>query len=489
MADGAAAEDVMPALELQSNEPVIEKFTIFPSSQYQRRYMLDGDEHISWDCKVQDGYDVVLSTRVVREEPTKFEREVTERERCSEFTGYLDLVKDHAACVEGSSGQRSMLVLDFDNGYSFFTKKDIVLQLLKKKASPQRATPTASAVTPGSVKSASEASATDGTSSGSNAQPILELPEGDAPVETLVLGAAASYKRRYWLEGFERISWEIQVLDGYDLCFTSRLVAAGMQSGPERSKEVTERERASSFSGFIDVGMEHAGMLQELGGAAKDSSKRSGAVLVLDFDNTYSFFTKKNVQVKLTKLPGCEPKPRILKEALAACKASKEWERSLRLLRRMPHLRIEPDLEMYNTALQVQRAAGQWQSALQLLQDIRKAGLAPNADSWSIATSACEESGQAQHALMLLDEISRGEEEAAAAELDAAEREEQDVAWMRRILKEAISRCPPRARQLKTELTSAQKSLEKYAQVRAQETRAKAQEAVAWQFTPPLSQI
>uniref|UniRef100_A0A7S2FH84 Uncharacterized protein n=1 Tax=Alexandrium andersonii TaxID=327968 RepID=A0A7S2FH84_9DINO len=283
------------------------------------------------------------------------------------------------------------------------------------------------------------------------AQPVLRplvLSDGERPVECFQLFAGATSARRYLLEGYERVSWECRVLDDYDVIFSSRFCCSGLQSDTERSREITERERAGEFSGYLDLSKEHVEWMGDVGSGT--------AVLSLEFDNTYSFFTSKRVELRLTKLCGAPPKLRCYNAAIVACEGAKQWERALQLLTRMRDVRVAPDVSSYNTAMSVCRSARRWQDALGLLDGMLQDRLAPDAASYNTAIGACEDEGLVGHALRLMDDMPNADEAGPRPE------EHEDLEWLRRMLAEAVERCPSAAQRLRSQLVVAQGSLDAY---------------------------
>mmetsp|Transcript_17194 Transcript_17194/g.54263 ORF Transcript_17194/g.54263 Transcript_17194/m.54263 type:complete len:313 (+) Transcript_17194:43-981(+) len=308
-------------------------------------------------------------------------------------------------------------------------------------------------------------------------QPAV-LAEGEQPAQSFQVFAGASCTRRFALDGYERISWRCRVLEDYDIIFSSRLACASLQCGAPRGLEVTERERAGEFEGYLDLGKDHKHWLVELGAAPSSTAGAGqrgggagggGPVLELEFDNSYSFFTAKTVELQLWKLAGAPPRVRSYGAAIAACEASRQWERALQLLARMRDVGLAPDVAVYNAALGVCRASRKWQGALELLDDMRRAGVQPDRASYNAAISACENEGLVDRALRLMDEMPTEAEEAEAAEARpngaAGEEERQDLEWLRQTLAEALERCPVAARELRGHLAAAQGSLEAYSRL------------------------
>lgn len=314
----------------------------------------------------------------------------------------------------------------------------------------------------------------------------VSLVEGDAPLETLTVAAASVWQRAYLLEGGERVSWELRVLEDYDAIFSSRVSCSGLQQGADRSREVTERERGGEFQGFLDLGKEHSDWLQALGAApgGSPSAAASGgaaAVLVLELDNYYSYFTGKKVELRISKRRSAAMKAKTFQEVLEACEPNTRWEHALRLLGRMREVNVKPDLKTYNAAMSVCRDSRQWEATLQLLEEMRAAGTEPDAASYDIAISACERGGQADLALKLLDGLDAvltggggggrapagGAAGAPGARRLADDGGGDDVAFLRTALREAVGRCPAEAKAVLGHLLAAQDSLEQFAKASA----------------------
>ena len=99
-------------------------------------------------CTVQDGYTVDFVVKLSSRRPQEVRcvdrplrlvgvdkcRMVQDRERGAVFQGYLDLVGDHAECVkQDDSGPVATLHFEVDNGFSFFTAKEVMLQVSKQR--------------------------------------------------------------------------------------------------------------------------------------------------------------------------------------------------------------------------------------------------------------------------------------------------------------------------------------------------------------------
>lgn len=297
------------------------------------------------------------------------------------------------------------------------------------------------------------------------------LEDGDQQAEEMEVKAGELRTRRFLLDGSERINWDCSMLAGDDIVLTTRISCPGLQRGVNRCRDVTERERFSSFSGFVDFSKEHAGWLQQLGYSPKDgsgspshraSSSSSRPVFELEFDNRYSWFAAKTVQLRVSKVSALPPRPTSFEAALAACEPGSRWEYALQLLGRMrKQAHITPDAQMFNVALNACKDSGKWEAVLQLIGDMRQGGVRPDAKSFEIAISACESAGQAEHALRLMDEL---DAVVTGSRVDRSLSCDDDVAFLEAALREAVSRCPAGAQKLLGHLLAAQESLEHFAQ-------------------------
>eukprot|EP00929_Paragymnodinium_shiwhaense_P091258 TRINITY_DN51282_c0_g1_i2.p1 TRINITY_DN51282_c0_g1~~TRINITY_DN51282_c0_g1_i2.p1 ORF type:complete len:354 (-),score=73.14 TRINITY_DN51282_c0_g1_i2:55-1116(-) len=318
----------------------------------------------------------------------------------------------------------------------------------------------------------------------------VALVEGTSTV-TFKVFASSTYKRRYKLDGCERISWDCRILDDLDVVMSTNLACDGLQTGTERSREVVERERSAEFTGFLDLGAEHKGWLSDLGAASADGAA-SHACLSFDFDNSYSWFTPKTVQLTLKKVgpsltsrahsAGEAPQASLdlrqrFAQALEDCRAEGQWELSLRLLGRMRQASVPPDVSQVNTAMDVCGRSGHWAHALGLLQRLRAEGPSPTPASFNIVISACESSGNGEMALHLMDDM---EEEKRRLEgtgwsprVDRSNSEGgstpgaedaviADLKRLRGLLQDVIPRCPGDAPDLLGSLATSLGSLERY---------------------------
>eukprot|EP00929_Paragymnodinium_shiwhaense_P006683 TRINITY_DN11062_c0_g1_i1.p1 TRINITY_DN11062_c0_g1~~TRINITY_DN11062_c0_g1_i1.p1 ORF type:complete len:257 (-),score=43.00 TRINITY_DN11062_c0_g1_i1:1263-2033(-) len=167
----------------------------------------------------------------------------------------------------------------------------------------------------GSLASASASSASAAASKAIEEQPAeslpMELEAGAARTETIHLAAGEKTARRYILDGCERLTWECFVADGYTVDVGAKVSVPRGRSEVSLSgrrlnlvdtcsRVVSERERHSKFHGCLDLGGEHAGCLPAPG-ERKDGEAHAGAVLTLNIDNSFSFFTSKDVWLRVTK--------------------------------------------------------------------------------------------------------------------------------------------------------------------------------------------
>mmetsp|Transcript_91175 Transcript_91175/g.292695 ORF Transcript_91175/g.292695 Transcript_91175/m.292695 type:complete len:342 (-) Transcript_91175:130-1155(-) len=301
----------------------------------------------------------------------------------------------------------------------------------------------------------------------------IRLAEGKSPTEVLTILPASVWKRRYLLDGCERIEWDLKVLDSHDIVFTSKVSCPGLQQGVDRSEEITERERSEEFAGFVDLGKDHDGMLKSLGVAStvipspsSSSSSVCKAVLELELDNYYSYFTPKRVELCISKSSGVPSRAKSFDELVAACEPNSRWEHALRLFGKMRDANVVSDVQMYNKALAVLRDAARWEECLLILAEMRSTGVEPDPTSYDIATTACENAGRADMALKLLDSLdvallgglARVDRFGAGEDAD-----DDDVVFLRSALREAVIRCPPKANDVMGHLLAAQESLEHFA--------------------------
>ena len=123
-----------------------------------RQVLLRKGEHISWVCTVQSSLTVDFMVKLSSRRPQEVRcvdrplrllgvdkcRMVKDRERGSVFQGYLDLFGEHADCVKQSDTCEPVATLYFemDNSFSFFTAKDIVLQVSKQTLRATQTHPT-----------------------------------------------------------------------------------------------------------------------------------------------------------------------------------------------------------------------------------------------------------------------------------------------------------------------------------------------------------
>lgn len=141
---------------------------------------------------------------------------------------------------------------------------------------------------------------------GSDTLPPVELEVGDI-TEELHLPAGRDSMRRYFLQGEDCISWTCEVAHGYTVDFIAKVsvhrgrseVSLGGRRlnlvGVDSTRVVMEPTRGTSVSGCLDLAGEHKGCLGAL------DAPGSAAVLTLVVDNTFSYFTGKDVRLLVTK--------------------------------------------------------------------------------------------------------------------------------------------------------------------------------------------
>ena len=136
------------AIDVPAGELVRDNFQLEAGAKITRQVVLRAGEYVSWVCSVQDAYTVDFVVKLSSRRPQEVRcvdrplrlvgvdkcRVVQERERGTVFQGYLDLVSEHAECVKQSdvSGPVATLHLEVDNGFSFFTAKEVMLQVSKQ---------------------------------------------------------------------------------------------------------------------------------------------------------------------------------------------------------------------------------------------------------------------------------------------------------------------------------------------------------------------
>lgn len=145
---------------------------------------------------------------------------------------------------------------------------------------------------------------------GNDAPPPVELEAGDEAVESLKLQAGHRSVKRFPLGPTDRITWDCTVASGHTIDFCAKVSVHGGRSavrcegkrvqlvGVDSSRMVSERERANEFHGVLDLNGEHAGCVP----CIKPSGEMEGnAVLVLEMDNSFSYFTSKDVTLRVSK--------------------------------------------------------------------------------------------------------------------------------------------------------------------------------------------
>lgn len=168
----------------------------------------------------------------------------------------------------------------------------------------------------------------DGSAYGNDALPPVELGVGETR-EEFSIKARAKLSRRYILQGNECLTWVCSVFDGYTIDLSAKVsVQRGSSKvmlggrplnlvGVDSSRVVSEKERGGSPSGYLDLGGEHKGCV-DLDGP--DGS----AVLTIEMDNSFSYFTGKSLRLRITKtLQGQDLKPQARSFASLAPVAAK----------------------------------------------------------------------------------------------------------------------------------------------------------------------
>eukprot|EP00931_Biecheleriopsis_adriatica_P089210 TRINITY_DN63379_c0_g1_i1.p1 TRINITY_DN63379_c0_g1~~TRINITY_DN63379_c0_g1_i1.p1 ORF type:complete len:341 (+),score=72.65 TRINITY_DN63379_c0_g1_i1:99-1121(+) len=137
-----------PPVELEAGEVFREIIKLDAGAKSAQQYVLQSDEYVSWECVVSDGYTVDFSVKVCAKRATSEvqcvgrplkligvnnSRVVSEVRRGASFHGYLDLAGEHAECC--SSNAATVLVVEIDNGFSYFRQKEVVLRVSKRGSS------------------------------------------------------------------------------------------------------------------------------------------------------------------------------------------------------------------------------------------------------------------------------------------------------------------------------------------------------------------
>lgn len=150
--DGEAwGRDAPPPVHIEVGETE-EHLHLDAGEKTERRYVLSGDEHLTWTCTVSNGYtidfavkaaaskhrsEVIVAGRRLGLVGVDSTRVVQERERRAVHQGFLDLAGEHKGCIGlpavRPGGAAAILVLEVDNSFSFFRGKDITLQITKRE--------------------------------------------------------------------------------------------------------------------------------------------------------------------------------------------------------------------------------------------------------------------------------------------------------------------------------------------------------------------
>merc|ERR1712216_513861 len=142
--------------------------------------------------------------------------------------------------------------------------------------------------------------------------------------------------------------------------------------GVNRSRVVAEPERLTQCKGFIDLGAEHLGCLGDLGAQPRSCTFSTTAglddgspVLSLEFNNGFSYFTPKTVELHITKVGGVAPDLKSYSAAIATCEAKGQWQRAFRLLSRMHDVSVAPDVGCYHGVMGACKTGNKWESAVE----------------------------------------------------------------------------------------------------------------------------
>ncbi|CAE8691792.1 unnamed protein product [Polarella glacialis] len=300
-----------------------------------------------------------------------------------------------------------------------------------------------------------------------------ELAEGEGPTEKIEILAAARFARKLLLDGHERITWNIQVLDGYDIFFSAKVIQdqrseilceghrVGLR-GVDRSRVVAERTRGTHFSGQLDLSLEHAGCLGDAAGGGRP-------YLQLEFDNYFSYFTPKTITLQQSKSASAAPDVESYNSAIASCEGQKQWERALSLMDRMLGVGISPNASSFAATIGACKSAGQWAMALEQLGSMRHAGVLPDTACYTAAIDTCEACGHGELAIRLMHELGQVASDESLPDDYLSEQallqmpRRTDLEELELLLAESLEKCPPDATELFHHLRSAKRSLATYA--------------------------
>eukprot|EP00927_Polykrikos_kofoidii_P057791 TRINITY_DN51980_c0_g1_i1.p1 TRINITY_DN51980_c0_g1~~TRINITY_DN51980_c0_g1_i1.p1 ORF type:complete len:346 (-),score=52.92 TRINITY_DN51980_c0_g1_i1:42-1079(-) len=308
------------------------------------------------------------------------------------------------------------------------------------------------------------------------------LPAEELHVQKIQVKPAECVDRRYILDGYECVSWHGRVLDGYNIDFSVKVFTGARRSevqclgrrvglvGVHKCRVVSEVERVTEFDGFLDLGAEHAGCLGELGRTAAEDTSHEFE-LSFQFDNNFSYFAAKKVELNLHKIEGAAPYPDSFASKIRSFKAGAQWQRTARLLNRMYDIGLRPNANTYSAAMEVFCAARRWGTVLKLLEDMRWSNVAPCERCLVAAVEASEAEGKADLALRLMDEMSgiaalntdesdNVSKEDALLKAEAAESRQQNLESVKVQLEESLSTCPRDAHELRGHIRRAQACLE-----------------------------
>mmetsp|Transcript_1222 Transcript_1222/g.2881 ORF Transcript_1222/g.2881 Transcript_1222/m.2881 type:complete len:270 (+) Transcript_1222:66-875(+) len=149
---------------------------------------------------------------------------------------------------------------------------------------------------------------------GSTSTGAIVLPAGELVRDIIKLEAGARSTRQVALQAGEYISWVCTVQEAYTVDFGVKLSSRWPQEvrcvdrplklvGVDKSRVVKERERGTTFQGYLDLVVEHAECIRQ-GGA-----EGPVAMLLFEIDNGFSIFTGKEVALQVSKQTIRETQP------------------------------------------------------------------------------------------------------------------------------------------------------------------------------------
>lgn len=138
--------------------------------------------------------------------------------------------------------------------------------------------------------------------------PLPERLLGGDTRESFRVEAGLHRVFRYAIEAGDRIEWDCFVADGLTIDLIVKVACTRGRSGVDvggrrvrlvgvdRSRVVSERDRRTAFRGRLDLSGEHADCF----GGPLCSSDGSALTLTVEFDNSFSYFACKAVDLRLT---------------------------------------------------------------------------------------------------------------------------------------------------------------------------------------------